>query len=151
MRRLVALCTASGIGLVYLLSRASENTSLFAKHYTWLLAFGGALAVALIAIIVYQLWQLRRKIKGHVFGSRLTQRLLLILALMALIPGILIYLLSVQFLSQSIESWFNVKVEKGLESGLNLGRTSFERLLSELEAKAAYMASQVADAPPGDA
>ena len=150
LRRLVALCTAIGIGLVYLLSKASENTSLFAEHYTWLLALGGALAAGLIVIIAYQLWQLQKKIKGHVFGSRLTQRLLLILALMALIPGTLIYLLSVQFLSQSIESWFNVKVEKGLESGLNLGRTAFDRLLSELEAKAAYMASQVADAPPGN-
>ncbi|MEO6073075.1 MAG: PAS domain-containing sensor histidine kinase, partial [Burkholderiales bacterium] len=113
LRRLVALCTAIGIGLVYLLSQASANTSLFAQHYTWLLALGGALAVGLIVIIAYQFWLLQKKIKGHIFGSRLTQRLLLILALMALIPGILIYLLSVQFLSQSIESWFNVKVEKG--------------------------------------
>ncbi len=150
LRWLIAVCAGLGIGLVYLISQASSNTSLFARSYPWLLATGGLLALGLILIISYQLWLLRRKVKGHVFGSRLTQRLLLILALMALIPGILVYVLSVQFLSKSIESWFNVKVEKGLESGLNLGRTTFDRLLSELEAKAAYMGGQLAEVAPGD-
>ena len=150
LRWLIAICAGLGIGLVYLISEASFNTSLFARSYPWLLATGGLLAFGLILIISYQLWLLRRKVKGHVFGSRLTQRLLVILALMALIPGILVYALSVQFLSKSIESWFNVKVEKGLESGLNLGRTTFDRLLSELEAKAAYMGGQLAEVAPGD-
>ena len=150
LRWLIAVCAGLGIGLVYLISQASSNTSLFARSYPWLLATGGMLALGLILIISYQLWLLRRKVKGHVFGSRLTQRLLLILALMALIPGILVYVLSVQFLSKSIESWFNVKVEKGLESGLNLGRTTFDRLLSELEAKAAYMGGQLAEVAPGE-
>ena len=150
LRWLIAVCAGLGIGLVYLISEASSNTSLFARSYPWLLATGGMLAFGLILIISYQLWLLRRKVKGHVFGSRLTQRLLLILALMALIPGILVYVLSVQFLSKSIESWFNVKVEKGLESGLNLGRTTFDRLLSELEAKAAYMGGQLAEVAPGE-
>ena len=126
LRWLLAACAAIGIGLIYLISQASSNTPMCARSYPWLLAMGGVLAVGLILIIIYQLWSLRRKVKGHVFGSRLTQRLLTILALMALIPGILVYVLSVQFLSKSIESWFNVKVEKGLESGLNLGRTTFD-------------------------
>ena len=150
LRWLIAVCAGLGIGLVYLISEASSNTSLFARSYPWLLATGGMLALGLILIISYQLRLLRRKVKGHVFGSRLTQRLLVILALMALIPGILVYVLSVQFLSKSIESWFNVKVEKGLESGLNLGRTTFDRLLSELEAKAAYMGGQLAEVAPGE-
>jgi nitrogen fixation/metabolism regulation signal transduction histidine kinase len=150
LRWLLAVCAAVGVGLIYLISQASSNSALFARSYPWLLAMGGFLALALIVIIAYQFWSLRRKVKGHVFGSRLTQRLLVILALMALVPGILVYVLSVQFLSKSIESWFNVKVEKGLESGLNLGRTTFDRLLSELEAKAAYMGGQLADVPHGD-
>ena len=150
LRWLVAVCAAIGAGLVYLISQASSNTTMFARSYPWLLAMGGVLAFGLILIITYQLWSLRQKVKSHVFGSRLTQRLLTILALMALVPGILVYVLSVQFLSKSIESWFNVKVEKGLESGLNLGRTTFDRLLRELEAKAVYMGSQLLDVPPGD-
>ena len=40
-------------------------------------------------------------------------------ALMAIVPGALIYGLSVQFLARSIESWFEVRVDKALESGLN--------------------------------
>ena len=97
LRWLLAACAAIGVGLIYLISQASSNTMMFARSYPWLLAMGGVLAVGLILIITYQLWSLRRKVKGHVFGSRLTQRLLTILALMALVPGILVYVLSVQF------------------------------------------------------
>jgi PAS domain S-box-containing protein len=150
MRYLIALCVALGVGLLYLLSEATSNTSLFARNYPWLLALGGLLALGLVAIISYQLWWLRRKVKAHVFGARLTQRLLLIFALMALVPGALVYALSVQFLAKSIESWFDVRVDKALDSGLNLGRTALDRLLSELEAKAEFIASQLAEAAPGD-
>ena len=76
LRWLVAVCAAIGTGLVYLISQASSNTILFARSYPWLLAMGGVLAFGLILIITYQVWSLRQKVKSHVFGSRLTQRLL---------------------------------------------------------------------------
>ena len=34
------------------------------------------------------------------------------------------YIVSVQFLSRSIESWFDVRMDKALEGGLNLARLS---------------------------
>jgi hypothetical protein len=56
-----------------------------------------------------------------VFGSRLKSRLLLMLSLMAVLPGALVYGVSMQFAVKSIDSWFDVRVDAALEGGLNLG------------------------------
>ena len=63
------------------------------------------------------LLQLWRRLKRGVFGSRLALRLVLLFALVAGLPGALVYGVSVQFLGRSIESWFDVKVEGGGTSG----------------------------------
>jgi uncharacterized membrane protein len=41
-----------------------------------------------------------------------------------LMPGLLIYVVSYQFVTRSIESWFDVKVEGALVAGVNLARVS---------------------------
>ena len=70
-------------------------------------------------LVVSQLWQLRRKLKRGVFGSRLALRLVFLFALVAVLPGALVYAVSVQFIGRSIESWFDVRVDRALEGGLN--------------------------------
>ena len=70
-------------------------------------------ALLLMALVGYQLLRLRRNLKRGVFGSRLALRLVLLFTLVAVLPGALVYAVSVQFLGKSIESWFDVKVEGG--------------------------------------
>jgi nitrogen fixation/metabolism regulation signal transduction histidine kinase len=95
-------------------------------------------------LVGYQLWRLRNKLKNKVFGAKLTLRLVLFFTLIAVLPGILIYTVSVQFLDKSIESWFDVRVEKALEGGLNLGRSGLDNSLKELAKKAQFTASLLA-------
>ena len=47
------------------------------------------------------------------------------------LPGALVYAVSVQFLGRSIESWFDVRVDRALDGGMNLGRSSLDYLLKE--------------------
>ena len=47
----------------------------------------------------------------------------------------LIYVVSYQFVSRSIESWFDVKVEGALDAGLNLGRATLDTLADDLASK----------------
>jgi len=63
----------------------------------------------------------------------------------AVLPGALVYGVSVQFVTRSIESWFDVRVEKALESGLHLGRSALDSLLSDLTEKARGMANELSD------
>ncbi|MCJ9712517.1 HAMP domain-containing protein, partial [Bordetella hinzii] len=87
--------------------------------------------------------RLARQIRRRLFGARLTARFALAFALIGVVPGALIYTLSVQFLSRSIESWFNVRVDNALEAGLNLGRAALDSQLADLDARARAMASEL--------
>jgi len=138
---------ALGAILLFLLAAASGNTALFSRDYALLLGLNAALAAALLALIGYQLWVLTAKLRKRVFGSRLTLRFLLMFLPMVIVPGGLVYIVSVQFMAKSIESWFDVRVDNALEGGLNLGRTALDLLLTELNDKARRMALDLSDKP----
>lgn len=145
IKYLVGACAALGVAMLYALSRASADSLLFTRYYPWLLLVGALLSVGLLALISYQLWVLRRKLRAGVFGAKLTLRLLLAFALMAAVPAALVYAVSVRFLAKSIETWFDVKVENALDGGLNLARSTMDSLLGDLAAKADAMAQTLAE------
>jgi PAS domain S-box-containing protein len=136
-----------GVALITLLSLAASNTELFAENFPLVLSFTAAAAGALALLFVYQVFTLWRRVKAGVFGARLTARMFLLFGLMAMAPGLVVYGVSVQFLANSIESWFDVRMEKALESGLSLGQSALEHLERELVKKAETVASQLAEQP----
>ncbi len=135
IRAFIFACAALGIALIGLLFRASSNNAFFSEHYPWLLGVGVALTVGLLALIGYQIYSLWKKLKNRVFGAKLALRLMAVFALMAVIPGGLVYTISVQFLNRSIDSWFDVPVDKAFEGALNLGKAALESSLNELARK----------------
>jgi len=147
MKYIVFASAALGAFLLYLLSNASANTAASGEYYTLLVLLNTVLAAFLIIMIALQLFRLYRKIRQQVMGSRFTLRLLITFALMAIIPGLIVYLVSVNFLTRSIESWFNVKVEAALEGGLNLGRTALDVMLVDVKEKGESMATNLAFQP----
>ncbi|NOT81458.1 MAG: HAMP domain-containing protein [Gallionella sp.] len=148
MKALIILGGVLGAVLLYLLSSSGANTEVFSLNYYALLWLTGLLAFGLLALAGYQFWRLRTKLKNKVFGAKLTLRLVLFFTLIAVLPGILIYAVSVQFLDKSIESWFDVRVEKALEGGLNLGRSSLDNSLQEMSKKTQLAATLLADKDP---
>lgn len=144
MKYIVFIGIALGGILLYLLSHASANTAVSGHSYTVLLGLNISLAVFLTALVAWQLWKLFRQIRNQVMGSRLTLRLLGMFAMMAIIPGLLVYGVSVNFLTRAIESWFNVKVEAALEGGLKLGQSTLDIMLHDLEDKSENMAASLA-------
>ncbi len=134
--------------MLYMLSSASANTALFSHHYSSLWILTVVLTLALAALVAYQLWQLRQKLKNKVFGAKLMLRLTIFFSLIAILPGLLVYGISVQFIGKSIETWFDIRVESALEGGLNLGRNSLEMSLSELTKKTRLMALILAEQSP---
>ena len=145
MTYLIFISVAVSGALLYLLSSSSANTEGFSSNYYGLLVLTGLLASGLMGLVGYQLWRLRNKLKNKIFGAKLTLRLVLFFTLIAVLPGILIYAVSVQFLDKSIESWFDVRVEKALEGGLNLGKSGLDNSLKELAKKAQFTASLLAE------
>ena len=147
MKTLIIIASSIGAILLFVLASASANTALFAKHYPWLLGLNAVVAVALLALVVWQVRLLWQEHRAKVFGSRLKLRLMAVFGLMAVLPGVLIYAVSVQFVTKSIDTWFDVRVEKALESGLSLGRSALDSLLEELAEKARTVALELSELP----
>ncbi len=131
--------------LLFLLASASENSNLFEQNYPWLLILNAVVAGALLLLVTLLLVRLYKRYKRGKFGSRLMARLVLLFAVIGILPGAVIYTVSVQFVSRSIESWFDVRVESALESGLNLGRAALDSSLNDLQTKARNMALELSD------
>ncbi|QOJ09445.1 ATP-binding protein [Nitrosomonas sp. H1_AOB3] len=131
--------------MLYLLASAGANTEFFERHYRWLIVSITIFLLLLIGVVGFLLGRLRRRLKTGEFGSKLALRLLMVFSLMAILPGVLIYSISVQFLEKSIESWFDVKVDRALEGGLTLGQTILDNLLEELQKKAQVAALDLAE------
>lgn len=149
--RLVLLVAAvSALALLILLVWSTGNASRYAQQYDTLLMLNGIIAVALISWVVVLSVRLLRQVRRRQFGARLTSRFALSFALIGVLPGALIYLLSVQFMSRSIESWFNVRVDSALEAGLSLGRAALDTQLNDLNQRARDMADELSNASDGD-
>ncbi len=136
-----------GACLLFLLAAASANTQMFSGHYTLLVALNGVLALALAGLVIYQLAVLARQRRRKVFGSLLTFRVLVMFALVTVVPGALVYTVSVRFLARSIESWFDVRVDHALEGGLRLGRAALDALLLDMQVKAGLMIADLSETP----
>ncbi|MFN4065186.1 MAG: HAMP domain-containing protein, partial [Parazoarcus communis] len=135
---LVLIAAIAGISL-FLLASASANSDLFAGTYPYLLAFNGVVVVALCGLVGVQLRALWREYRERQFGSRLKYRMVLMFALMALLPGLVVYAVSLQFVVRSIESWFDVRVDSALEGGIALGQNALDDLVSQVNTKAGEM------------
>ncbi len=143
VRVVFALVALTALLLLGALALASANTAFFERYYSWLYAANIAIAIvfmltvgSLVAIIIVRL-------RGGKFGTRLLAKLAVFFALVGVLPGSIIYLVSLQFVSRSIESWFDVNVETALESGLNLGRGMLDNSLADLRNKSRVVADQL--------
>ncbi|MES2901865.1 MAG: ATP-binding protein [Pseudomonadota bacterium] len=130
--------------LLFLLATASSSSGFFDRYYSWLLGLNAAVAGALLVFVVVALARLYVRFRKGQFGSRLMARLVLLFAGIGILPGLVIFLVSVQFVSHSIDSWFNVKIEAALTSGLNLGLAALDEAVGELAARSEVSAATLA-------
>ncbi len=134
-----------GLALLFLLTISTNNREQYEDTYGQLLIVNTIVASLLLLLIVWLAIRLIVRLKQGKFGSQLLVKLALIFALVGFAPGVLIYVVSYQFVSRSIESWFDVKVEAALDAGLNLGRVTIDVLSTELSSNTAVAARRLSD------
>lgn len=132
-----ALVFMGGIALVlfFLLTLATDHRAFEATGYTSLVWLNVGVASVLGLVLLWLTVGLASRWRRKRFGSRLLVKLAAIFALVGFVPGLLIYVVSYQFVSRSIETWFDVRVETALSAGLNLGRTTLDTLAADLSGK----------------
>lgn len=143
----VATMCAIGLVLLFLLTQATNHSTLYERYYAWLLGMNVLVAVLLLAILLWVALRLGLRLQRKRFGSRLLVKLAGIFALVGLVPGLLIYVVSYQFVSRSIESWFDVKVEGALVSGVSLARVTLDTIATDMTERTRIAATQLETVP----
>lgn len=134
-----------GLGLLVLMTQATDQSKNFNQNYEWLVITNAVVASGLLLTILWGSVRLWLRLRQGQFGARLLVKLAGIFALVGVVPGVLIYVVSYQFVSRSIESWFDVKVEAALVAGLNLGRATLDTLSEDLAKQAKAAAANLAE------
>ena len=145
----IVVIGAFALLLLVLLAIASSNTEFFNNYFIWLYAANVVIGICLTLVILILVAVIAvRWYRGH-FGTRLIAKLAMIFALVGIVPGLILYGVSLQFVSRSIETWFDVKVETALNSGLELGRLTFRVAQEEILGEGNFIAEQIVQVPSG--
>jgi nitrogen fixation/metabolism regulation signal transduction histidine kinase len=133
--------------LLVLLAGATANTQMFERYYAVLLWLTVGVAAGLFLLVLELVRRLVLRYRKGLFGTRLMVRMAVSFTLMTIVPVALIYLVAVQFVGRSVESWFAVPVERALDSGLALGRTTLDSMLVDLAQRARSISAELVEAP----
>ncbi len=137
--------TGAALVLAFVLSFSNPDGSFYERNFVWLFWINVAVATLLALVIGLVALRLAVRLRRGKFGSRLLIKLAGIFALVGLLPGLVIYTVSYQFVSRSIEAWFDVKVAGALDAGLALGKGTLEALAADLAGKTRVAAERLAD------
>ncbi len=146
-----ALLVSFGVGcvlLVLLIVVSSRNIGFFERHYQALLWADIIVTVVLAALAAWAVYRLIRQARKKRFGFKLLSKFALAMGIAGVLPGILIFTVSIELLYGSIDFWFDENVEKALDSGLTLGREVLESYQSSISAKARENAVELSETPP---
>ncbi len=99
------------------------------------------LLILLIFLVFRNLVKLLYDRRRKVLGTRLRTRLVLAFVSLSLLPTVVLFIFSINFITSSIEFWFNVPVEQSLENSLQVGR----RLYGYFEDHNRFFTERIAD------
>ena len=149
-RVLPAVAVALLLAAALLLANDAAGDSRLGTWYPWMLGACVLALVALLVMIVQRLWRLRGELRSSVPGSRLNRRVLLMLIVLALPPVLIVYAFALNFLHATIDTWFNVRMERALGDALEIGRVYLDERLKAAQQTAATSAQQLADVADAD-
>ncbi len=143
---MVAVVAVAGVAmlLAYVLSFADPQ-AVDESRFVWLFWVNVAVASLLALVVLVASVRLWLRLRQGKFGSRLLVRLAGIFALVGVLPGLVIYTVSYQFASRSIEAWFDVRLAQALDAGLALGRSTLDSLREDVANKSEVAAERLAD------
>ena len=100
--------------------------------YSVLLIINATGLVLLGALVVANVISLVRQQRMKAAGARMTSRLVVMFVVLAIVPVSVVYYFSLQFLQRGIDSWFDVRIEQGLENALDLSRAALDVKLRDV-------------------
>lgn len=114
---------------LYALTLATGSDSILGDYFWWVIAASSVLVAVLLVVLVRYIRLLMRDVQRGVFGSQIARRLAGMFTLVAVLPGLFLFGVSAQFISNSINSWFGNDTHDALERGLNLSKSALNLAL----------------------
>jgi nitrogen fixation/metabolism regulation signal transduction histidine kinase len=130
---------------LYLASDATRAVSGLSDYYEWVFGLTSVALLVLALAIGQQIVQLVRRLRAEAPGSRLTLRMVALFVALAVPPASIVYGFSARFLNNSIDSWFDVEVESGLDDALEITRSFLEFQQLSAQSQARQLAQRLAD------
>lgn len=90
------------------------------------------LLLLLLFLTMRNLVKLLFERKKRIMGARLRTKLVLAFITLSLLPTIILFFVSVQFISSSIEYWYNLPIERSLKSSLEVGEDYYKQTTEEI-------------------
>ena len=97
------------------------------------------LIVLLLFLIIRNLFKLFDEHRRGIIGSRLRTKLVAMFVGLSLIPTIVLFIFAINFLSYSIEFWFNIKIGDALNRSLEVAQVYYQ----QMEEQAKFNARQI--------
>jgi nitrogen fixation/metabolism regulation signal transduction histidine kinase len=134
------------VSLSYM-SDATHNSERFGQMYSWLLLVNASALVILGVLVVANLVWLIGRQRKKAPGARMTTRLVVMFVILSVVPVSVVYYFSLQFLQRGIDSWFDVRIEQGLDDALVLSRAALDVRLRDVLEQTATMAEELSKSP----
>ena len=137
-------------GLLLLLALSVQNSMQFSRLQAWILLANVIALIAISVLLARKVIELVRTFRAGVPGSRLTARTVAIFGSLVIAPLIIVYLFSLEFLNQGIDSWFKVEIKQGLTDALDLSKSAMDVRMREYARSTQLFANRLADSPPSN-
>ncbi len=146
IRPIILLCVVLLASLL-LMGEAIQNSEQFGIIYFWLLVFNVFALLVLLALIAINLFRLVKQYRAQAPGSRLTARLVVVFVTLAVLPVVVVFYFSLNFLNRSIDSWFDVHTEAALADALKLTRATLNDRQRDASRRAERVVKALSDVP----
>jgi len=90
------------------------------------------LLLLLLFLTVRNLVKLFFERKKNIMGAKLRTKLVLAFMTLSLLPTIILFFVSVQFISTSIEYWYNIPIERSLTNSVEVGQSYKQDMYSDI-------------------
>jgi two-component system, NtrC family, nitrogen regulation sensor histidine kinase NtrY len=89
------------------------------------------LLLLLLFLTVRNLVKLLFERKKSIMGAKLRTKLVLAFVTLSLLPTIILFFVSVQFISSSVQYWFSLQIERSLKNSLEIGQDYYKDIADE--------------------
>ncbi|NCO58984.1 MAG: PAS domain-containing sensor histidine kinase [Deltaproteobacteria bacterium CG23_combo_of_CG06-09_8_20_14_all_51_20] len=90
------------------------------------------LLLLLMFLTVRNLVKLLFERRKGIIGAKIRTKLVIAFITLSIIPTVILFFVSAQFISSSIEYWFNLQIERSLKSSLELGQDFYEGIAEDI-------------------